>query len=252
MSYLAQVIDPCQYVSVQTIAVIAACCPPLLAEPLSADDAEQLAAPLKALADPTRLRILSLIQAQPDGEACVCHLTGPLDLSQGTVSHHMRVLARGRARRARPKRQLGLLPRCARIARCRPHPPRMKPHPASLRCRGDRDVCARLRRRRRSHGRRKDAPLGHIGVAITFGLVIMAMIYAVGHVSGAHFNAAVTLAFALTRHFPWPRVFVYWGAQFVGALAAAGCFSAHRSATSPISARPSLRVRTRNRSSSSS
>jgi aquaporin NIP len=67
----------------------------------------------------------------------------------------------------------------------------------------------------------KTGQLGHVGVAITFGLVIMAMIYAVGHVSGAHFNAAVTFAFALTRHFPWPRVFAYWGAQFVGALSAA-------------------------------
>jgi MIP family channel proteins len=49
----------------------------------------------------------------------------------------------------------------------------------------------------------------------------MAMIHAVGHISGAHFNPAVSFAFALLRHFPWPRVAAYWGAQLVGALAAA-------------------------------
>jgi aquaporin NIP len=63
--------------------------------------------------------------------------------------------------------------------------------------------------------------LGQVGIALTFGLVIMAMIYAVGHISGAHFNPAVSLAFALTRHFPWPRVGGYWAAQAAGALAAA-------------------------------
>jgi ArsR family transcriptional regulator, arsenate/arsenite/antimonite-responsive transcriptional repressor len=86
------VIDPCQYAIVQTIATIAASCPPLLQEPLGAEDAAQLATALKAIADPARLRLLSLIQAQPEHEACVCHLTEPLGLSQPTVSHHLKVL----------------------------------------------------------------------------------------------------------------------------------------------------------------
>jgi MIP family channel proteins len=67
----------------------------------------------------------------------------------------------------------------------------------------------------------KTSALGHVGVAISFGLVIMVMIYAVGHISGAHFNPAVSFAFALARHFPWPRVALYWTAQLAGALAAA-------------------------------
>ncbi len=72
----------------------------------------------------------------------------------------------------------------------------------------------------------KTHQLGHVGVAITFGLVIMFGIYAVGHISGAHFNAAVTFAFAVTRHFPWSRAVLYWAAQFSGALAAAALLRA--------------------------
>ena len=68
------------------------CCTPISQTALSAGDAQQLAATLKAVADPARIRLLSLIQAQPEGEACVCELTEPLGLGQPTVSHHLRVL----------------------------------------------------------------------------------------------------------------------------------------------------------------
>ena len=77
---------------VQTIATIAASCPPLLQGPLGEDDAARLSQALRIIADPARLRLLGLIQAQPDEEACVCHLTEPLGLSQPTVSHHLKVL----------------------------------------------------------------------------------------------------------------------------------------------------------------
>jgi MIP family channel proteins len=67
----------------------------------------------------------------------------------------------------------------------------------------------------------KGGDLGTVGVALAFGLVIMAMVYAVGHVSGAHLNPAVTFAFALSRHFPSTRVPAYWTAQIAGAIVAA-------------------------------
>ena len=71
---------------------LAGCCGALQDGPLGEDDAVQLAAVLKALADPGRLRLLSLIVAQPGWEACNCELIEPLGLSQPTVSHHLRVL----------------------------------------------------------------------------------------------------------------------------------------------------------------
>ena len=77
---------------VKTIATMTPTCPPLLAGALDPTDAESLARVLRVLADPARLRILSLIQAQPSGEACVCHLIEPLGLTQPTVSHHLKVL----------------------------------------------------------------------------------------------------------------------------------------------------------------
>lgn len=69
-----------------------ACCAPLTREPLTAEAAATLARTLKALADPARLRLLSLVASHEGGEACVCDLTEPLGLSQPTVSHHLKVL----------------------------------------------------------------------------------------------------------------------------------------------------------------
>jgi ArsR family transcriptional regulator, arsenate/arsenite/antimonite-responsive transcriptional repressor len=69
-----------------------ACCPPLAAEPLSAEQAEQVAPQLKALAEPVRLRLMSLIASHPGGEACVCDLNEAFELSQPTISHHLKVL----------------------------------------------------------------------------------------------------------------------------------------------------------------
>ena len=74
------------------LAVIAVDCAPLLEDEIDESDARRLAAMLRVLAEPARLRLLSLIQAQPGREACVCHLTAPLGLSQPTVSHHLKVL----------------------------------------------------------------------------------------------------------------------------------------------------------------
>ena len=83
----------------------AECCPQVLASPLSEPEADRLASALRVLADPARLRLLSLLGAHPDGEACVCDLTAPLGLAQPTVSHHLKVLTEaglvGREQRGR-------------------------------------------------------------------------------------------------------------------------------------------------------
>ncbi len=68
------------------------CCAPITREPLSSQNAASLAVSLKALADPARLRILSMVAAHEDAEACVCDITDRLGLAQPTVSHHLKVL----------------------------------------------------------------------------------------------------------------------------------------------------------------
>jgi ArsR family transcriptional regulator len=69
-----------------------ACCSPLTKEPLSHEQAERIAPLVKAIADPVRLRLLSIVASHADGEACVCDLNDAFDLSQPTISHHLKVL----------------------------------------------------------------------------------------------------------------------------------------------------------------
>src|SRR3954468_6610435 len=69
-----------------------ACCSPLTRDPLSAEQADRIVPLVKALADPVRLRLLSLVASHADGEACVCDLNGAFDLSQPTISHHLKLL----------------------------------------------------------------------------------------------------------------------------------------------------------------
>ena len=69
-----------------------ACCAPLAREPMTADQAEQVSGLLKAIADPVRLRLMSLVLSHENAEACVCELLPAFDLSQPTISHHLKVL----------------------------------------------------------------------------------------------------------------------------------------------------------------
>jgi ArsR family transcriptional regulator len=78
--------------SPRPLPLAAACCTPLLREPITAEQAADLATLIKALADPTRLRLVSMVAAHQGGEACVCDLTAPLGLTQPTVSHHLKIL----------------------------------------------------------------------------------------------------------------------------------------------------------------
>jgi ArsR family transcriptional regulator len=98
---VAMHIDICQYSRVSksagslltlTPVETVACCSPLTSRPLTADQADRIAPLLKALADPVRLRLLSLVASHADGEACVCDLNDAFDLSQPTISHHLKVL----------------------------------------------------------------------------------------------------------------------------------------------------------------
>jgi ArsR family transcriptional regulator, arsenate/arsenite/antimonite-responsive transcriptional repressor len=70
------------------------CCASVLSAPLGIADAAELASGFSALADPVRLRVLSILAASPDGEVCVCDFVEPLSKSQPTVSHHLKILSK--------------------------------------------------------------------------------------------------------------------------------------------------------------
>ncbi|MDQ3455429.1 MAG: metalloregulator ArsR/SmtB family transcription factor [Actinomycetota bacterium] len=72
--------------------LLAQCCTPIAGQVMDPGQAEALAGVLKAIAEPTRLRLLSLVAAHDGAEACVCDLTDPVGLSQPTVSHHLKIL----------------------------------------------------------------------------------------------------------------------------------------------------------------
>jgi ArsR family transcriptional regulator len=78
--------------AIQSPKAAGACCAPLLQAPITAAQAANLAQLFKALADPARLRLVSLVAAHEGGEACVCELTEPLGLTQPTISHHLKIL----------------------------------------------------------------------------------------------------------------------------------------------------------------
>jgi ArsR family transcriptional regulator, arsenate/arsenite/antimonite-responsive transcriptional repressor len=91
---ISTIVDQCKEDAVRVpVTTIEECCPPLLAAPLDEPAAVELAGAFKALADPVRLRLLSLIAAAPQGTACSCDLEEPVGKSQPTVSHHLSVLA---------------------------------------------------------------------------------------------------------------------------------------------------------------
>ncbi len=92
INILCEYTDKCQYKSMNLSQQMSTCCLTLLSEPISSHEAVQTAAIFRVLGEPARLQLLSLIAAQPTGEACVCQLTEPLGISQPTVSHHLKVL----------------------------------------------------------------------------------------------------------------------------------------------------------------
>ena len=92
LTHISMDVNMSAHMAATLIAQIEDCCTSVVEAPLSAAEADTLAATLRVLSDPARLRLVSLIVSQPGAEACVCNLTEPLGLSQPTVSHHLKLL----------------------------------------------------------------------------------------------------------------------------------------------------------------
>src|SRR5215469_13010583 len=92
LSHTGQMTAPAATAGRPALPLAEDCCAPPLREPLTPGQAADLARTLKALADPARLRLVSMVAAHEGGEACVCELTEPLGLTQPTISHHLKIL----------------------------------------------------------------------------------------------------------------------------------------------------------------
>ena len=199
----------------------------------------------RALADPVRLELLAQIAAR--GPLCVCHLQDDCPTaSHGSRSIWARFAApvssrraareRGSTTRSRRKRSRSRAtsstnsstrsaPRTKPTTARRRSAPEVPPLAQALAAEAIGTFALVFAGAGAIMVDEKTGGSGQVGIALTFGLVIMAMIYAVGHISGAHFNPAVSFAFALTATSPGRRVGAYWAAQFSGALAAALAFA---------------------------
>ena len=179
-----------------------ACCSPLTREPLTADAAERIAPLLKAIADPVRLRLLSLVASHADGEACVCDLNDAFDLSQPTISHHLKVLHEAGPAGPREARRVGLLPGQRRAPWATwPRCSAASPGDDASRPPGGRGARrygvpgarrGRLRHRRPAALARTTTGLQLLENSLATGAVLVALILALQPVS-ASFNPVVTL-----------------------------------------------------------
>ena len=249
---------PLRYIHRDETTATINCCTPLAGSSLSDAEAGELERLFRVLADRHRVKILNILLRAAGQAVCVCEFTDELGLAQPTVSYHLKQLRR-RAARPEKRGHVRLLPGARRCDAASPEPGR-----AGGSGEDGLSVDAKLARALLAEAvgtfalvfagcgaimvDAKTHSLGHVGVAISFGLVIMVMIYAVGHISGAHFNPAVTLRVRVHAALPVAARRPPTGPRSWPARSRRRSSCAARWATSPTSARPCRPARTARRS----